>query len=161
MQSRLLQGTFLSRTTIHRTFPPVKVISSYFRPSLYPKYPRFSTRHQSQNHTTQKNHKLWNRCLKLAGKQAEKFKNKPFSYVIAFLFLHEITAILPLPVFFLLFHSLDWIPPGLPVEYLDKGSGVASRIFEKMGYNLPIEQVSKVLIDGAAAYACVKVCVVA
>ncbi|WBW72273.1 mitochondrial expression network (MIOREX) component Mrx11 [Schizosaccharomyces osmophilus] len=157
MQSRLFQETLYSRLTIHRILPSVQAQSKYFQPLLYPKYRQYSSKSPSQSPTTSKTQNLWNRCLKLAGKQAENFKDKPLSYALAFLFLHEVTAILPLPMFYFLFHSLDWTPSSLPTEFLEKGAGVASRIFEKIGYNIPIEQVSRVLIDGAAAYACVKV----
>ncbi|EPX71285.1 uncharacterized protein SOCG_01504 [Schizosaccharomyces octosporus yFS286] len=157
MQSRLAQQTLFPRLTIRGILPPVKFQSKYCHPVFYPRYRQYSSKLPSQRPTISKSQNLWNRCLKLAGKQAGSFKDKPLSYAVAFLFLHELTAILPLPAFFFLFHSLDWTPPGLPTEYLEKGAGVASRIFEKIGYNIPIEQVSKVLIDGAAAYACVKV----
>ncbi|KAL2315309.1 hypothetical protein POMI540_1350 [Schizosaccharomyces pombe] len=112
---------------------------------------------QSSNHTIRSDTKLWKRLLKITGKQAHQFKDKPFSHIFAFLFLHELSAILPLPIFFFIFHSLDWTPTGLPGEYLQKGSHVAASIFAKLGYNLPLEKVSKTLLDGAAAYAVVKV----
>lgn len=45
-----------------------------------------------------------------AAKYAYRFKNNPASHVTSFLILHELTAVLPLPILFWFFHSFDWTP---------------------------------------------------
>lgn len=47
---------------------------------------------------------------KWAAKYADRFKNNPASHVTSFLILHELTAVLPLPILFWFFHSFEWTP---------------------------------------------------
>lgn len=52
---------------------------------------------------------------KWMAKYSDRFKNNPASHVTSFLILHELTALLPLPLLFWLFHSFDWTPEGMPL----------------------------------------------
>lgn len=49
---------------------------------------------------------------KWAAKYADRFKTNPGSHLTSFLILHELTALLPLPLLFWLFHSFEWTPDG-------------------------------------------------
>lgn len=114
-----------------------------------------------------------------AAKYAHRFKNNPASHITSFLILHEITAVLPLPILFWFFHSFDWTPEskdeacrhqgplgrclitrliqtGLPTEYLEKGVKAAGKQLEKWGLKYTGDDGSRYLFEGAAAYAVVK-----
>lgn len=120
---------------------------------------------------------------KWMAKYGDRFKNHPASHVTSFLILHELTALLPLPFLFWLFHSFDWtpegmfvsgrVPPfsahtyeenhplkltcqGLPNEYIEKGVKVAGKQLSKWGLNYTGDDGSRYLFEGAAAYAVVK-----
>lgn len=58
-----------------------------------------------------------------------KGSSVPYSYLPSFLILHEITAIVPLPVFYYSFRALDWNPT-LDSEWLDRGILYAKKRFK-------------------------------
>lgn len=91
-----------------------------------------------------------------AAKYADRFKNHPTSHITSFLILHELTAVLPLPILWWFFHSFDWTPDGLPTEALEKGIEVASKQLKKWGLIYTGDDGSRYIFEGAAAYAVVK-----
>lgn len=53
-------------------------------------------------------------------------KQQSASYLFSFLILHEVTAIVPIPLFYALFCSTNWHPE-IPQKWLDYGIRLASR----------------------------------
>lgn len=88
---------------------------------------------------------------------ASRFKNAPVSYVTSFLLVHEITAIVPLFGLWWYFNRNDFVPPGLPDWLIVKGMAVIDKLLESQGWSfLNMENSSRVVMQGAAAYALVK-----
>ncbi|BFZ57706.1 hypothetical protein PYCC9005_004759 [Savitreella phatthalungensis] len=98
------------------------------------------------------------RLPKWAQKYADRFKNHPTSHITSFLILHEITAVLPLPLLFWLFHSFDWTPESLVTssEYVEKGAKLAAKQLERWGLRYTGPDETRYVFEGAAAYAVVK-----
>ncbi|KAK9461712.1 uncharacterized protein V1516DRAFT_672757 [Lipomyces oligophaga] len=86
---------------------------------------------------------------------AEKILSAPTSYIVMFLLLHEVSAVLPLFLLMWLFQLTDWLPH-LPDELIETG-----REFYKKNIpndsGLSAEQTSQLLIQGGTAYAIVKI----
>lgn len=65
-------------------------------------------------------------------------RRAPLSHVVAFLILHEITAVVPLLVLFGMFHNTDFVPleyvTGHWAEYVRDGVGKAERYFSRRGW---------------------------
>jgi len=89
-------------------------------------------------------------------KYAYQFQNKPFSFLASFAVLHEITAIAPIPIIYLLLDRLDVEIPFISDIVTAEGNRVISKIREKYGYPA-LDQHSRVAINLATAYAIVKV----
>lgn len=88
---------------------------------------------------------------------AARFKNAPVSYVTSFLLVHEITAVIPLFGLWWYFNRNDFVPPGLPDWLIVKGMSVIDKLLESQGWSfLNMENSSRVVMQGAAAYALVK-----
>ncbi|KAI8808635.1 hypothetical protein BJ742DRAFT_771985 [Cladochytrium replicatum] len=73
-------------------------------------------------------------------KYAELFKDKPASHLVSFIILHEVTAILPLPAFYLLYSS--YLPDTAEkiTTYLNDGKPLDSpvvRTVDENGEDLP------------------------
>ncbi|ORY82545.1 hypothetical protein BCR37DRAFT_392757 [Protomyces lactucae-debilis] len=96
------------------------------------------------------------RLPKWAQKYADRLKSHPASHVTSFLVLHELTAIVPLPILFWFFHSFDWTPAGLPTDLVEKGVKAADKQLSKWGFNYTGNDESRYVFEGAAAYAVVK-----
>jgi hypothetical protein len=88
-------------------------------------------------------------------KYAHQFRDKPASYITSFAILHELTAIVPLPV---VFYFLDYTQVSIPVpeEYIAEGNRVVSKMRTKYGYE-PLDPNSRAMINMVASYAVVKV----
>ncbi|CAM0139067.1 hypothetical protein VKS41_003623 [Umbelopsis sp. WA50703] len=87
-------------------------------------------------------------------KYAHQFRDKPASYITSFAILHELTAIVPLPV---VFYFLDYTQVSIPVpeEYIAEGNRVVSKMRTKYGYE-PLDPNSRAMINMVASYAVVK-----
>ncbi|KAJ1561162.1 hypothetical protein HK096_005769, partial [Nowakowskiella sp. JEL0078] len=86
-------------------------------------------------------------------KYANAFRDKPGSYLIAFAILHEITAIVPLPLFYFLLSSIPSVDimsyfPSY-IEMLDKEKSIGSEKIENSESNKKdeavIRRVTKIL----------------
>ena len=64
-------------------------------------------------------------------KYATGLRNAPVSHVVAFLALHEITAVVPLLGLFGLFHYTDYVPVGYVTEHYGAYVGDGLRRFER------------------------------
>lgn len=69
---------------------------------------------------------------------ATRLRTAPVSHVVAFLVLHELTAIVPLFALFGLFHYTDYVPLGYMMEhyggYVRDGVGRFERYFRRKGW---------------------------
>lgn len=88
-------------------------------------------------------------------KYAHQFRDKPASYLTSFAILHELTAIVPLPV---VYYFLDYTQLNIPVpeEYIAEGNRVVSKMRTKYGYE-PLDSDSRAMVNMVATYAVVKV----
>ncbi|KAF8949105.1 hypothetical protein BGZ47_010608 [Haplosporangium gracile] len=86
---------------------------------------------------------------------AEQFKNKPASHLISFGVLHEITAIVPLPiVYFALVETGVKIP--FPEQAIEEGNRFVGRVAKYYGWNLEGADGARTMLNMATSYAFVK-----
>ncbi|KAF9916091.1 hypothetical protein BX616_004660 [Lobosporangium transversale] len=86
---------------------------------------------------------------------AEQFKNKPASHLIAFGLLHEVTAVVPLPiVYFALAQSGMTIP--FPEQAMEEGNKFVTRVAKYYGWNLEGDTGARTMLNMATSYALVK-----
>lgn len=89
-------------------------------------------------------------------KYAEQFKDKPASHLISFGILHEITAVVPLPiVYFALAETGVKIP--FPDQAIEEGNKFVQRVVKYYGWNLEGADGGRVMLNMATSYAVVKV----
>jgi len=72
--------------------------------------------------------------------------------------LHEITAIVPLPIIYYTIHTLDLSVP-IPASfnaYVEQGNVRMRKMVKYFGFDLDINDDSKVMLELATAYAIVK-----
>lgn len=87
---------------------------------------------------------------------AEQFKNKPASHLISFGILHEITAIVPLPiVYFALVETGVKIP--FPEQAIEEGNRFVGRVAKYYGWDLEGADGARTMLNMATSYAVVKV----
>jgi len=87
---------------------------------------------------------------------AEQFKNKPASHLISFGILHEITAVVPLPiVYFALVETGVKIP--FPEQAMEEGNRFVQRVAKYYGWNLEGADGARMMLNMATSYAVVKV----
>lgn len=100
---------------------------------------------------------LYNRLIKnkKLSKYVRQFRSKPTSYIVSFLILHEVTAIVPIPIFYLLLSSTGIRVP-FPQRVLDEGNKFINRVMVYYGYE-PFEDGSRAALNFATSYAIVKV----
>ncbi|KAG0299445.1 hypothetical protein BGZ97_003699 [Linnemannia gamsii] len=86
---------------------------------------------------------------------AEQFKNKPASHLISFGILHEITAIVPLPiVYFALVETGVKIP--FPEQAIEEGNRFVGRVAKYYGWDLEGAEGARTMLNMATSYAVVK-----
>ncbi|KAF9919676.1 hypothetical protein FBU30_010675 [Linnemannia zychae] len=86
---------------------------------------------------------------------AEQFKNKPASHLISFGILHEITAIVPLPiVYFALVETGVKIP--FPEQAIEEGNRFVGRVAKYYGWDLAGADGARTMLNMATSYAVVK-----
>ncbi|CAO3569501.1 unnamed protein product [Mortierella alpina] len=86
---------------------------------------------------------------------AEQFKNKPASYLVSFGILHELTAVVPLPiVYFALAETGLKIP--FPEQAMEEGNKFVGRVARYYGWNLEGADGARVMLNMATSYAVVK-----
>ncbi|KAL1920761.1 uncharacterized protein VTP21DRAFT_11396 [Calcarisporiella thermophila] len=113
---------------------------------------RFHLRTHSQAFATQSQTET--KRLKGWRKYAHQFRDKPASYIISFAVLHELTAVIPLPMVYYTLKYTDLKVP-FPQEAIEEGNKFASRIKKKFGYNEVAED-SRVMLNIALSYCIVK-----
>ncbi|KAF9118582.1 hypothetical protein BGW39_001024 [Mortierella sp. 14UC] len=88
---------------------------------------------------------------------AEQFKNKPASHLISFGVLHEITAIVPLPiVYFALIETGVKIP--FPEQAIEEGNRFVGRVAKYYGWSMEGADGARTMLNMATSYAVVKAC---
>ncbi|KAG0355609.1 hypothetical protein BGX24_006620, partial [Mortierella sp. AD032] len=86
---------------------------------------------------------------------AEQFKNKPASHLISFGILHEITAIVPLPiVYFALIETGVKIP--FPEQAIEEGNRFVGRVAKYYGWDMEGADGARTMLNMATSYAVVK-----
>ncbi|KAF9116952.1 hypothetical protein BGX27_008100 [Mortierella sp. AM989] len=86
---------------------------------------------------------------------AEQFKNKPASHLISFGILHEITAVVPLPIiYFALVETGVEIP--FPEQAMEEGNRFVARVAKYYGWNLEGADGARAMLNMATSYAVVK-----
>ncbi|KAJ3148596.1 hypothetical protein HDU89_004694 [Geranomyces variabilis] len=88
-------------------------------------------------------------------KYASQLKAHPASHLVSFAILHELTAIIPLPLVYYFLVTSDMSIP-FPEEVLAEGNRRMSALCKMIGLS-GIEDGSKVMLNMATAYAVVKV----
>jgi len=88
-------------------------------------------------------------------KHAAHFRSKPGSYIVSFAILHELTAIVPIPLVYI-FLSSTGIQIPFPQQVLDEGNKFINKVVTYYGYP-PFENGSRVALNAATSYAVVKV----
>ena len=88
-------------------------------------------------------------------KYAAQFRSKPGSYIISFAILHELTAIIPIPLVYI-FLSTTGIQIPFPQQVLDEGNKFINKVVTYYNYP-PFENGSRVALNAATSYAVVKV----
>ncbi|KAK3808936.1 MAG: hypothetical protein JOS17DRAFT_765575 [Linnemannia elongata] len=86
---------------------------------------------------------------------AEQFKNKPASHLISFGILHEITAVVPLPIiYFALVETGIKIP--FPEQAIEEGNRFVGRVARYYGWDLEGADGARTMLNMATSYAVVK-----
>ncbi|KAF8935222.1 hypothetical protein CPC16_009856 [Podila verticillata] len=86
---------------------------------------------------------------------AEQFKNKPASHLISFGILHEITAIVPLPIiYFGLVETGINIP--FPEQAIEEGNRFVGKVAKYYGWNMEGADGARMMLNMATSYAVVK-----
>jgi hypothetical protein len=88
-------------------------------------------------------------------KHAANFRSKPGSYIVSFAILHELTAIVPIPLVYI-FLSSTGIQIPIPQLALDEGNKFINKVVTYYGYP-PLENGSRIALNAATSYAVVKV----
>lgn len=88
-------------------------------------------------------------------KYAQQFRDKPASYMTTFAILHEVTAIVPLPI---VYYALDYSEIRVPVpeQAVAEGNRMMSKLRTRYGFE-PLPADSQVMVNLATSYAVVKV----
>ncbi|CAI2164113.1 5463_t:CDS:2 [Funneliformis geosporum] len=87
-------------------------------------------------------------------KYAAQFRSKPGSYITSFAILHELTAIIPIPLVYI-FLSATGIQIPFPQQILDEGNKFINKAVIYYGYP-PFKNGSKIALNAATSYAVVK-----
>ncbi|KAF9969348.1 hypothetical protein BGZ73_008334 [Actinomortierella ambigua] len=88
---------------------------------------------------------------------AEQFKDKPASHFVAFAILHEVTAVVPLPlVYFGLTYTDTKIP--FPEQALEEGNKFVGRVAKYYGWDIDPSTTdgARIMLNMASSYALVK-----
>lgn len=89
-------------------------------------------------------------------KYAQQFRHKPASYLTTFAILHELTAIVPLPLVYYLLDYSEIRVPLVPEQAIAEGNRIMSKLRTRYGYE-PLDPSSRVMVNLATSYAVVKV----
>ncbi|CAG8439955.1 11925_t:CDS:2 [Ambispora leptoticha] len=88
-------------------------------------------------------------------KYVDQFKSKPASYIISFAILHEITAIIPIPLVYLFLDRTGLSIP-LPEKVIQDGNQFINKVANYYGWQ-GFENGTRMAINAATSYAVVKV----
>nr|CAG8438477.1 15364_t:CDS:2 [Entrophospora candida]CAG8464390.1 10039_t:CDS:2 [Entrophospora candida] len=127
-----------------------KLFSKYFY-----KYKLFNNYYYNNNNNIiSSTRTLTSSSVKGWRKYAQQFRSKPASYLFTFAFLHEITAVIPIPIVYIALDTTGLQVP-FPQQILDEGNRFINRVVTYYGYE-PLENGSKVALNLATSYAIVK-----
>ncbi|KAI9744262.1 MAG: hypothetical protein M1818_002414 [Claussenomyces sp. TS43310] len=144
---------------------------------------RFSPRRSQTNYgqdrvskTNARAERVLNRVPRFLRRYTDGLRQAPISHVIAFLILHEITAVAPLVALASYFHYANWLPPLFSEgDYISSGVQKFGNYFRRKGWfglspdsDIPTatktgkvwdfsETGSRVVVEVATAYAITKV----
>ncbi|KAI5953913.1 hypothetical protein CANMA_004752 [Candida margitis] len=104
-----------------------------------------------------KTHPILKRVPKFLRNYTAKFVNAPLSHLIAFVVLHEITAIVPLiGIWYYLHQHPGFIPLDLPQWALTKGAKVIDSAMGQFDWSFNTSDKLSVIMEGAYAFTIVK-----
>lgn len=120
--------------------------------------PPASARIDKKSQNSNKDHPILKKTPKFLHRYFGRVLTAPGSHIVAFLILHEITAIVPLFALWYTFHHYGFIPTGIPDWILGKGIDFVNVLAEKYNWGLMAKAAdsSRILMEGAAAYSIVK-----
>lgn len=103
-------------------------------------------------------HPILKRVPKFLRSYAKQFINAPFSHLISFLILHEITAIIPLFSLWYFFHNNpSFIPMEIPSWAIDQGAKIIDYALSKItNWEINSKDKMLIIIEGAYAFSIVK-----
>lgn len=118
-----------------------------------------SAKIDKKSQDSNKEHPILKRTPKFLHRYFGRVLTAPGSHIVAFLILHEITAIVPLFALWYAFHHYGFIPTGIPDWILGKGIDFVNVLAEKYNWGLMAKAAdsSRILMEGAAAYSIVKI----
>lgn len=104
------------------------------------------------------NHPILKRVPKFLRSYTKQFINAPFSHLISFLVLHEITAIIPLFSLWYFFHNHpNYIPMEIPSWAIDQGAKIIDYGLSKItNWEINSKDKMLIIIEGAYAFSIVK-----
>ncbi|KAL2916390.1 hypothetical protein HK105_204146 [Polyrhizophydium stewartii] len=88
-------------------------------------------------------------------KYAHQFRGAPGSHLTAFAILHELTAIIPLPLVYYALAATDMRVP-FPEDLLAEGNRRMARLMQLVGIQAEVRDDSQVMLHMATSYAVVK-----
>ncbi|KAI3403631.2 hypothetical protein KGF56_003558 [Candida oxycetoniae] len=104
-----------------------------------------------------KTHPILKRVPKFLHNYASQFINAPFSNLVAFIILHELTAIIPLfGIWYYLHNHPGLIPLDLPQWALTKGAKVLDSLLDQFNWNINSSDKIALLMEGAYSFTIVK-----
>ncbi|KAI5957538.1 hypothetical protein KGF57_003232 [Candida theae] len=104
-----------------------------------------------------KTHPILKRVPKFLRNYTAKFVNAPFSHLVAFIVLHELTAVIPLiGIWYYLHQHPGFIPLDLPQWALTKGAKVIDSAMGQFDWSFNTSDKLSVIMEGAYAFTIVK-----
>ncbi|KAI8821648.1 uncharacterized protein EV422DRAFT_489697, partial [Fimicolochytrium jonesii] len=88
-------------------------------------------------------------------KYAHQFRNHPASHLVSFALLHELTAVIPLPLIYFLLSTTE-LPIPFPDDILADGNRRMGKMLKYFGVGEGIREDSKAMLYMATSYAVVK-----
>lgn len=148
--------------------PPFSIVQKQFVASFTTSSQKLKSKKEETPETVSANgkvvvdvsdHPIIKRIPKFLHPYTVGFMNAPVSHVTSFIIIHELTAVLPLFGLWGIFYYMDFTPTaGIPEWLLSKGTHFIDVLAERNGWtNLKTEAGANLVLQGAAAYAIVKV----
>lgn len=155
IQYKLFGGHKKHTEPISKPIPTVKDVESAQDDLINPSLSTLPTGGPTEHDF--KTHPILKRVPKFLRNYTAKFVNAPFSHLIAFVVLHELTAIVPLiGIWYYLHQHPGFIPLDLPQWALTKGAKVIDSAMGQFDWSFNTSDKLSVIMEGAYAFTIVK-----